>query len=124
MRTDYSHGARCVQLHQIVCGVEDVKKDLFGFALKLYRKDPGDHELGSYLVFLNCHKAKRWWNMETNKTKERPRVDTKGVQQKGSEIDNQIERTRKSRIGQAGVLTCYLNFICGLFKLEKWTIYT
>ena len=42
--------------------------------------------------------------METKKTQGRPRVGTKSVQQKGSEIDNRIERTRKSRIGQAEVL--------------------
>lgn len=39
--------------------------------------------------------------METMKTKGHPRVDTKGVQQKGRDMDNQIERTRESRKGQA-----------------------
>ena len=41
--------------------------------------------------------------MGTKKTKGRPRVSTKGVRQKGRDVDNQIERTPKSNLGQAGV---------------------
>jgi len=44
MRTDYSHVARYVQLHQIVRGVGDVKEELSGFELKLNGKDIGDLE--------------------------------------------------------------------------------
>jgi len=42
--------------------------------------------------------------METKKTKERPRVGTKGVQQKSRDVDNHLERTPKTNSGQAGDL--------------------
>ena len=42
--------------------------------------------------------------METKKTKGRQRVGTNGVQQKGRDVVNRLERTPKSKMGQASVL--------------------